>query len=236
MTSVSGWSMVRGLVSTSLPNTNTSSPTAKYFSMNGRFHQRQCSRAVPSSRMNSKTDLLPPRKRFNPARQSCRASWPARPCQFGDVAEMPAILVTPRRVQEQIFDRENAEPGQLRRAFSADAPKRGDRHLERRNFVFRRRHRPNDTNRSARLQRERKSDTFQRYGGAALLLSFSVTCCSTVRQRITIPDKNWALHRMRATPGSVTTSTNTRWKALAKTSTTSIRRASSIRWGSTAMP
>ena len=43
--------------------------------------------------------------------------------QFGDFAEMPAVFVTARRVQEQIFNRENAEPGKLRRAFAANAPK-----------------------------------------------------------------------------------------------------------------
>src|SRR5271167_4846493 len=35
--------------------------------MNGRFHQRQCNRAELSSRMISKTDLLPPRKRLRPS-------------------------------------------------------------------------------------------------------------------------------------------------------------------------
>jgi hypothetical protein len=41
----------------------------------------------------------------------------------------------------------------LRRAFRADAPERGDGGFQRRNFIFRRRHRPHDTNRSAQLQR-----------------------------------------------------------------------------------
>ena len=48
-----GWSIVRGLSESGLPKTTTSSPVAKYFSMYGRFHHRQCSRAVPSSRISS---------------------------------------------------------------------------------------------------------------------------------------------------------------------------------------
>ena len=58
--------MVRGRTELGLPKTITSSPTRKNFSMNGRFHQRQCSRAVPSSRMNSKTERVPFLKVFTP--------------------------------------------------------------------------------------------------------------------------------------------------------------------------
>jgi hypothetical protein len=51
--------------------------------------------------------------------------------QFGDGAEMPAVFVTPRPVQQQILDRVNPEPRQLRRAFAADAPERSDGRGER---------------------------------------------------------------------------------------------------------
>src|SRR2546422_6677700 len=50
--------MMRGLSEASFPKTTTPSPTAKYFSINGRFHHRQCSRPVPSSRMSSKIDFV----------------------------------------------------------------------------------------------------------------------------------------------------------------------------------
>ena len=87
--------------------------------------------------------------------------------QFGNFAEVPAVFVTPWPVQQQILDGVNIEPRKLRRAFRADAPQRGHRssqrrrcfapagrRLERRNFGFRRRHRPHDTNRRGPLQRE----------------------------------------------------------------------------------
>src|SRR5208283_5724172 len=46
--------------------------------------------------------------------------------QFGDGAEMAAVLVSPWPVQEQILDGVNAEPRELCRAFAADTPKRVD--------------------------------------------------------------------------------------------------------------
>ena len=45
-------------------------------------------------------------------------------CEFDNFAEMPAVLVTPRPVQEQILDGADIEPCKLRRAFAADAPQR----------------------------------------------------------------------------------------------------------------
>ena len=123
--------------------------------MNGRFHQRQCNRAEPSSRMISKTDLLPPRKRLRPSATIFpRAVNGFVLGEFGNFSEMPAVFVTPGPVQQQIFNRENSQPRQLRRAFRADAPKRSDGIFQRRNFIFRRRHRPHDTNRLRRLQLE----------------------------------------------------------------------------------
>ena len=114
--------MVRGLRSTGLPNTITSSPTAKYFSMNGRFHHRQCSRAVPSSRISSKMDLvcclipldaegddLAPRRRR------------LAELQLGNGPELAAVLVAAGPMQQQVFDGADLQPGQLRRAFRADA-------------------------------------------------------------------------------------------------------------------
>ena len=90
------------------------------------------------------------------------------PGQFGNGAEMPAVLIPPRAVQQQILDRVNIEPRELRCALRADAPKRSDRPLQgwrsfaatgrcgqRGLFGFRQRHCPHDTNRSLRLQRER---------------------------------------------------------------------------------
>jgi hypothetical protein len=65
---------------------------------------------------------------------------------------MPAVFVTLGPVQQQIFNRENFQPRQLRRAFRANAPKRGDGIFQRRNFIFRRRHRPHDTNRAEENQ------------------------------------------------------------------------------------
>ena len=59
--------MVRGFRRFGLPKTMTSSPTAKMRSRNGRFHQRQWSRAEPSSITNSYTVRAPPRRRFTPA-------------------------------------------------------------------------------------------------------------------------------------------------------------------------
>ena len=56
--SVSGWSIVRGLRESSLPWTKTSSPTRNFSASHGTFHQRQWSRPVPSSRMNSNVDLV----------------------------------------------------------------------------------------------------------------------------------------------------------------------------------
>ena len=74
--------------------------------------------------------------------------------KFGNFSEMPAVFVTLGPVQQQIFNRENFQPRELRRAFRADAPERGDRIFQRRNFIFWRRHRPHDTNRSRLLQRQ----------------------------------------------------------------------------------
>ena len=42
--------------------------------------------------------------------------------QFGDGAEMAAVFVTPRPVQQQILDGVNVEPRQLRRAFRHRRP------------------------------------------------------------------------------------------------------------------
>jgi hypothetical protein len=44
--------------------------------------------------------------------------------EFGNFSEMPAVFVTLGPVQQQIFNRENFQPRELRRAFRADAPKR----------------------------------------------------------------------------------------------------------------
>ena len=87
--------------------------------------------------------------------------------QFGNFMEVPAVFVTPGPVQQQILDGVNVEARELRRAFAANAPQRGHRssqrrrcfapagrRLERRDFGFRRRHRPHDTNRRGPLQRE----------------------------------------------------------------------------------
>ena len=45
--------------------------------------------------------------------------------QAGDGQEVPAVLVAARPVQQEVFDGENLQPGQLRGAFRADARQGG---------------------------------------------------------------------------------------------------------------
>ena len=52
--------------------------------------------------------------------------------QLGNGPEMPAVLVAPWPMQEQVFDGANLQPCQLRRAFRADAGQRGHRSGKRR--------------------------------------------------------------------------------------------------------
>ena len=135
--------------------------------MNGRFHQRQCNRAVPSSNMISKTDFVPPRKRFSPSATIFPRAVEASPFTSSEIfSEMPSVFVTARAVKEQqVFHCGDFQPGQLRRAFRANAPKRSNRQSQRRhcllpgsrihgrrNFMFRQRHLRHDTNRLPPLQ------------------------------------------------------------------------------------
>ena len=95
--------------------------------MNGRFHQRQCNRARAVVENDFKNGFAaaaktPETQRDN--RAARRGRFVLR--QFGDFAEMPAVFVTPRPVQQQILDGVDVEARQLRRAFRTNTPKRSD--------------------------------------------------------------------------------------------------------------
>ena len=128
MTSVSGWSIVRGLVSLSLPKDEHLVADRKIL-----FHERQVPPAAMQPRRavvenDFKNGFAAAAKTFEAERDD-RAARRGRFVlrQFGDFAEMPAVFVTPRPVQQQILDGENVQPRQLRRAFRADAPERTSR-------------------------------------------------------------------------------------------------------------
>ena len=123
-TSVSGWSIVRGLANPACRRSKTRGRRQNSLPSTAGFHQRQCRsrRAVVEHEFkNGLRAAL--RKRLTPAATILpRAVRGFLELQFADGREMPAVLVTARLVQQQIFDGENVQPRELPRAFLAHAP------------------------------------------------------------------------------------------------------------------